>query len=106
MSNFGMITWLRGKGVSITKKEPVTGLGGLHFYIAGRFSGPRPLESKDLSNTTDSSLVSELMLDESAYRDECSCICSPQGCTPLSKLPILAFVRDNTYLAQTLTPTW
>jgi len=33
------------------------------------------------------------MLDKGAYRDRCSCLCSPQGCTPLSKLAKAEVVR-------------
>ncbi|KAK4208663.1 hypothetical protein QBC37DRAFT_452202 [Rhypophila decipiens] len=90
MANFVMALWFQSKGVPITTRDRASGRSGLHYYLEGlccKGVDPRGRRSERVRGAEQ--LIEQILDDDAAYHDNCSCLCSPDGCTPLSRLPRL-----------------
>ncbi|KAI0384186.1 hypothetical protein F5Y04DRAFT_293520 [Hypomontagnella monticulosa] len=86
-ANFSMALWLTDKGVPIFSQHRDNQMCGLHLY-AYRLGFPGPSFNYDVNAIPSPSTELGCQLWESPHsvRDACSCLCSPQGCSPVSML--------------------
>lgn len=83
-ADFDLVRWMLDKGASLFSKHASTGGSGLHLY-AHRLQYPGAYFGHEISRVPyDKLSLSELSSDESAWRDNCSCICSTKGCQPVT----------------------
>ena len=79
-----MVSWFIAKGVTPFAKHRDAPISGLHLFAArvaypGDYFGH---ESSSLSISPHH--IRQLQQDEGCRRDSCSCLCSIEGCTPLT----------------------
>lgn len=83
-ADFDILQWLITKGASPFSKHAQTGGSGLHMF-AHRLQYPGFYFQHEISGVpSDTVRMTELMSDESAWRDSCSCLCSTRGCQPVT----------------------
>lgn len=83
-ANFDMVSWFIGKGASPFSRSPDKFYSGLHLYAA-RMSWPGHHFDHNPSNLPcPQALFGQLINDADMWRDRCRCLCSPDGCTPIS----------------------
>ncbi|KAM7220131.1 hypothetical protein V8F06_004459 [Rhypophila decipiens] len=89
-ANFKLALWFQSKGVPVTTRDRISGRSGLHCYLEGLCcKGVDPQGRRSERCRGAQQLIEEILDDDAAYHDNCSCLCSPDGCTPLSRLPRL-----------------
>ncbi|KAM7186342.1 hypothetical protein V8F33_011916 [Rhypophila sp. PSN 637] len=89
MASFDMALWFQSKGVPITTRDRRR--SGLHYYLEGLCcKGVDPQGRRSERRRGVEQLIDQILDDDAPYHDNCSCLCSPDGCTPLSRLPRLA----------------
>ena len=85
-ANFPMITWFVQKDVSLSSRHRDASLNGLHLYAA-RIQYPGSNFSHDPEAVpTDEQYIAQIQKEVSILHDECSCSCSPSGCSPIKFL--------------------
>lgn len=83
-ADFDMLRWLISKGASPFSRHPLTGGSGLHWY-AHRLGFAGLYFNLSISQVFfDRAQISQLMWDNSAWRDSCSCLRSIGGCQPVT----------------------
>lgn len=91
-ADFELLRWLISKGASPYSRDPSTGRSGLHWY-ARRLGFPGGYFNFRVSEVFfDRAVIAQLMWDNSAWRDSCSCLCSTGGCQPVTIFLKLTFV--------------
>lgn len=81
-ANFEMVAWFNEKGVSLASKHRGAPLTALHIYAA-RISYTVDLSSHVADDLhTDKHYMARAQAEIGFPRDECTCLCSPRGCTP------------------------
>jgi hypothetical protein len=84
VANFDMVSWFIGKGASPFTKSLPKSHSGLHLFAA-RISYPGLHFHHDRFRVPGhNGLVKQLMDDGNMWHDSCRCLCSPNGCTPIS----------------------
>ena len=85
-ANFSMIAWFAKKGVSFSSRHRDASLSGLHFY-AVRIQYPGAEFSHDQGAVpTDEYCMAYIQKEMGIPHDECTCPCSPSGCSPVKFL--------------------
>ena len=85
-ANFSMITWFVHKDVSIFSRHRDASLNGLHLYAA-RIQHPGANFSGDPEAvSTHEDYIAQIQKEVGIPHDECSCLCSPNGCSPIKFL--------------------
>ncbi|KAI4869398.1 hypothetical protein F4820DRAFT_407287 [Hypoxylon rubiginosum] len=83
-ADFEMVSWFISKGASPFSKQRKLPISGLHVY-AKRLSFPGAYFRHETERVHTSTIHLEQLIQEgTCYRDNCSCVCSPEGCTPVS----------------------
>lgn len=91
-ADFELLRWLTSKGASPFSRDCSTGRSGFHWY-ARRLVFPGGYFKFTISDVfSDRDLTSQLMWDNSAWRDSCSCLCSIGGCQPVTIFLKFTFV--------------
>lgn len=89
-ADFEIITWLISKGASPFSRHNQTQGSGLHLY-AHRLGFPGGYFNRNiLAVSYDKALISQLESDLGSRRDSCRCLCSVEGC-----LPVTIFLKWN-----------
>lgn len=84
IADFEMISWFITKGANPFAKHRDAPISGLHLFAA-RLAYPGAHFYHDPSKIgINPQHIIQLQTDGSCYRDSCSCLCSVEGCTPLS----------------------
>jgi ankyrin repeat protein len=86
-ANFEMVAWFIDKGASPYSKHLDTSVSGLHLYATrlsdpGCFLGSRLHEPDSISESSEH--IMRLANDEESCRDSCRCLCTVNGCTPVT----------------------
>lgn len=90
-ADFEMVSWLISKGAPPFSKQRELPISGLHAYAA-RLSSPGGHFDLKIECVHSSMIHLEQLIQEgTCYRDNCSCSCSLQGCTPVSVFVKLIF---------------
>lgn len=84
IADFDMISWLIGKGANPFAKHRDALLSGLHLFAAGLSYSAGYFDYNSSTISIKHQHIIQLWTDENCYRDSCSCLCSMEGCTPLS----------------------
>ena len=98
-ANFPMIDWFVEKNVSLSSRHRDAPLRGLHFYAAW-------IEHQGFDSShnlgaipTDEQCMAQIQKEIGIPHDECTCPCSPNGCSPITFLfktwPIHNSRRDS-----------
>lgn len=86
VANLDMVAWFIEKGVSPYSMHRDGHISGLHLY-AKRFQFPGGyFEGNPDRIESNMNFIDQLLNKPDIYRDECRCICSPDGCTPVKFL--------------------
>ena len=88
-ANFEMVQWFIDKGVSPDQRHRDGNFGALHLY-AERIKYPGCYFQGKLKNVPNSPLLIPHLHNSKANRDDCRCLCSPAGCSPVTFL-----IRDH-----------
>ena len=85
-ANFPMIAWFVQKDVSLSSRHRDASLNGLHLY-AIRIQYPGANFSHDPEAVpTDEHYMAQIEKEVGIPHDECTCLCSPNGCSPIKFL--------------------
>ena len=85
-ANFPMIAWFCKKGVLLSSRHRDALLSGLHFY-AVRICYPGSNFHHDPGAVpTDEHYMAHIQKEVGIPHDECTCPCSPNGCSPMKFL--------------------
>lgn len=85
-ANFQMIGWFAKKGVSLSSKHRDASLNGLHLY-AVRIGYPGANFSHDPEAVpAEENYIAQIQKEVDIPHDECTCPCSPNGCSPIKFL--------------------
>jgi hypothetical protein len=85
-ANFEMVSWFASKGISTNAQHRDGPLTALHFY-AKRLYIIAELSPQDLCNfPTDINLMERIEQEVGVPFDDCTCLCSPCGCSPIKFL--------------------
>ncbi|KAF2197110.1 hypothetical protein GQ43DRAFT_223224 [Delitschia confertaspora ATCC 74209] len=85
-ANFEMVHWFAEKGVSLSSRHRDAPLTALHLY-AERINYPGGFFSFDIDSVpTDEYYMARIQENLGIPYDGCTCLCSPNGCTPIKKL--------------------
>ena len=82
-ANFEMIQWFIDKGVSPDQQHRDGRFGALHLY-AKRVNYPGAYFGGRVENVPTSPLLIPHLHNLEANRDDCRCLCSPAGCSPVT----------------------
>ena len=82
-ANFEMVQWFIDKGVSPNQRHRDANIGALHLY-AERIKYPGRYFHHAMENVPSSPLLISHLQDWEANRDDCRCLCSPAGCSPVT----------------------
>lgn len=88
-ANFEMVQWFIDKGVSPYQRHRDGNFGALHLY-ARRIAYPGAYFQFQMENIPNSPHLIPHLYDLEANRDDCRCLCSPAGCSPVTFV-----VRDS-----------
>ena len=85
-ANFPMVDWFLEKGISLFSEHRDASLNALHLY-ALRMAYPGAFFSHDPGAVpTDEHHMAKIQEGMGILHDECTCLCSPNGCSPLKFL--------------------
>ena len=85
-ANFPMIAWFVQKDVSLSSRHRDVSLNGLHLYAA-RIQYPSSNFFDDPEAVpTDELHMAQIQKEVGIPHDECTCLCSPSGCSPVKLL--------------------
>ena len=82
-ANFEMVAWFINKGASPYSKHRDTMVSGLHLF-SKRVSYPGGYFRDDVKIPDNPEHLKQLINEEGSNRDSCACICTIEGCTPLT----------------------
>ena len=82
-ANFEMVQWFIDKGVSPDQQHRDGNFGALHVY-AQRIHYPGFYFRWKVENVPTSPLLIPHLYNLEASRDDCRCLCSPAGCSPVT----------------------
>ncbi|KAI0410263.1 hypothetical protein F5X98DRAFT_359939 [Xylaria grammica] len=101
MADFDMVSWFIGKGVSPFSRDRERSLTGLHFFAA-RLAYPLDHFGYDGESTPISPThIKQLADDKTLWHDSCHCLCSVDGCTPISTLVSHSWNNRIKYVEET-----
>lgn len=83
MANFAMVDWFTERGIPMRSEHEVARLTALHFY-AKRLQYPGAVFKHDIDAVPTQEYYMEAVQKELGIpHDDCTCVCSPTGCTPV-----------------------
>ena len=86
MANFAMVGWFIERGISMQSQHKDAPLTALHLY-AHRMHYPGAVFEGDIDKVpTDPHYMEAIQEELGIPHDDCMCICSPTGCTPVKFL--------------------
>ncbi|KAL8721630.1 MAG: hypothetical protein Q9225_001719 [Loekoesia sp. 1 TL-2023] len=95
-ANFEMVQWFIEKGVSPDQRHRDGNFGALHIY-ARRISYPGAYFGCQVENVPSSPLLIPHLHNLESERDDCRCLCSPLGCSPVTFVIRDSMERDSQY---------
>lgn len=82
-ANFEMVNWFTGRGVPLQSKHEDAPLTALHLY-AKRLKYPGAVFAHKIDVIpTDERYMEAVQKELGIPYDDCTCVCSPKGCTPI-----------------------
>ena len=82
-ANFEMVQWFIDKGVPPNQRRWDGKFRALHLY-AQRITYPGVYFWSDVNNVPNIPLMVSQLHNLESYRDDCRCLCSPAGCSPVT----------------------
>ena len=82
-ANFPMIAWFVHKDVSLVSRHRDASLNGLHFYAARIYYPGSNFSNDPDAVPTHEDYIAQIQKEVGIPHDECSCSCSPNGCSPI-----------------------